>query len=82
MSDVMADEITHMDEAFAGNQLLSTFSPEARALIEPHGTIVELRSDEVALSAGDQVMSTLFPMGPTMISMAVELSAAARSKSR
>ena len=74
MSDVMADEITRMDEAFAGNQLLSTFSPEARALIEPHGTIVELRSDEVALSAGDQVMSTLFPMGPTMISMAVELS--------
>jgi CRP-like cAMP-binding protein len=43
-------------------------------LIEPHGTLVELRSDEIALSRGDQVLSTLFPLGTTMISMAVELS--------
>ena len=74
MPEVMADEIARADEAFAGNQLLSTFAPEARALIEPHGTLVELRSDEIALSRGDQVMATLFPIGPTMISMAVELS--------
>jgi len=74
MPDVIADEITRMDDAFAGNRLLSTFAPEARALIEPHGTLVELRSDEIALSRGDQVLSTLFPLGPTMISMAVELS--------
>ncbi len=74
MPDVIADEITRMDDAFAGNRLLSTFAPEARGLIEPHGTLVELRSDEIALSRGDQVLSTLFPLGPTMISMAVELS--------
>jgi hypothetical protein len=74
MPDVIADEITRMDDAFAGNRLLSTFAPEARGLIEPHGTLVELRPDEIALSRGDQVLSTLFPLGPTMISMAVELS--------
>jgi CRP-like cAMP-binding protein len=74
MPDVMIDEITRVGDAFATNQLLSTFAPEARALIEPHGTLVELRSDEIALSRGDQVLSTLFPLGTTMISMAVELS--------
>jgi CRP-like cAMP-binding protein len=74
MPDVMIDEITRVGDAFTTNQLLSTFAPEARALIEPHGTLVELRSDEIALSRGDQVLSTLFPLGTTMISMAVELS--------
>ena len=74
MPGIMTDTINPADEAFAGNHLLSTFSPEARALIEPHGTLVDLAADEIALSAGDQVLATLFPLGPTMISMAVELS--------
>ena len=72
--DVMIDERTQADEAFAGNRLLSTFSREARALIEPFGTIVELESGDVVLNRGEQVSSSLFPLGPTMISMAVELS--------
>jgi CRP-like cAMP-binding protein len=74
MAGIMADELSRTDNAFIGNQLLSTFSPEARALIEPFGTLVELSSDQVALNRGDQVESTLFPMDSTMISMAVELS--------
>jgi CRP-like cAMP-binding protein len=68
------DELTKADEAFAGNRLLSTFSREARALIEPHGDVVGLEPGEIVLHAGDQVRWSLFPMGETMVSMAVELS--------
>ena len=73
MAQVTTDELTQADEAFAGNRLLSTFSAEARALIEPFGTMVELDTGEIVLSRGDEVESSLFPVGPTMISMAVEL---------
>ena len=37
VADVMVDEMIQADEAFAGNRLLSTFSSEARGLIEPFG---------------------------------------------
>jgi DNA-binding transcriptional regulator YhcF (GntR family) len=69
-----ADELVRTDEAFAGNTLLSTFSPDARDLIDSHGTIVELDTGKTVLGQGDQVLASLFPFGPTMISMAVELS--------
>ena len=62
------------DEAFVGNHLLSTLSSEARALIEPFGTMVQLNTGDVVLSRGADVTTSLFPIGPTMISMAVELS--------
>ena len=68
------DELTQADAAFAGNRLLSTFSREARALIEPFGTMVELVAGETVLQRGDQVRSSLFPIGPTMITMVVGLS--------
>ena len=68
------DELTQADEAFAGNRLLSTFSREARALIEPYGEVIELTFGEVVLSRGEQVHASLFPIGQTMISMSVELS--------
>ena len=61
------------DGAFAGNRLLATFSREARALLEPFGTMVELDTGDVVLERGAQVRSSLFPVGPTMISMVVEL---------
>src|SRR4029078_1954861 len=69
-----ADERVRTDEAFSGNHLLSTFAPEARALIESHGQMVELQTGTAVLDQGDQVLVTLFPVGTTMISMAVELS--------
>ena len=74
MADSMTDELIQADEAFAGNSLLATFSSEARGLIEPFGTVVELETGETVLSHGDEVRSSLFPIGSTMISMAVELS--------
>lgn len=68
------DELNRADEAFAGNRLLSTFSREARGLVEPFGTVVELKPGEIVLQRGDQVSSSLFPIDSTMISMSVELS--------
>lgn len=70
---VVVDELTEMDRAFAGNRLLATFAHETRGLIEPHGTLLILSPGEVVLNRGDQVKSTVFPIGETMISMGVEL---------
>jgi CRP-like cAMP-binding protein len=74
VADTEIDELTRADEAFAGNRLLSTFSREARALIEPFGEMIELHAGEVVLNRGEQVRFSIFPVGPTMISMTVELS--------
>lgn len=74
MAEVMVEEFVRADEAFSGHQLLSTFSPEARALIEPFGKVVQLETGQVVLSRGDEVVASLFPYGSTMISMAVEMS--------
>lgn len=67
------DELIRPDEAFAGNLLLSTFSREARALIEPFATSVELEPGDAVLQRGEQVRASLFPVGPTMVTMMVEL---------
>ena len=71
--DVATDELTRTDEAFAGNRLLSTFSREARALFEPFGEMLELGTGQTVLERGEMVGSSLFPVGPTMISMTVEI---------
>ena len=73
MPQTITDELIRADEAFAGNRLLSTFDAEARGLIEPHGELVELNVGDVVLKRGDQVRASLFPIGPTTISMGVEL---------
>lgn len=67
------NELTRADGAFAGNRLLSTLSREARDLIEPFGEMAELSTGEIVLTRGQQVGSTLFPVGPTMVSLTVEL---------
>ena len=64
------------ETAFAGNDLLRTFSPDARALLEAHGELIELTSGEVVLTRGEEVRFSVFPVAQTMISMAVELSGA------
>jgi CRP-like cAMP-binding protein len=74
VAQVTTDDLIQADEAFAGNRLLSTFSREARALVEPFGEMTRLASGDVVLQSGAQVQSSLFPVGPTMISMSVELS--------
>jgi CRP-like cAMP-binding protein len=68
------DELIRADQAFAGNRLLSTFAREARALVEPYGTMVDLAAGQVVLNRGEDVHVSLFPVGSTMISLTVELS--------
>jgi CRP-like cAMP-binding protein len=74
VAQVTTDELTKADEAFTGNRLLSTFSREARALVEPFGTMIDLSGGDGVLKRGEQVRSSLFPIGPTMVTMVVELS--------
>lgn len=73
MIDTGIEEISHADQAFAGNRLLSTFPREARALIEPYATVEQLVPGRIVLDRGEQVRSSLFPVDQAMISMAVEL---------
>jgi CRP-like cAMP-binding protein len=68
------DELTRTADAFAGNRLLATFSPNDRALLEPFGEIIDLAAGDLVLRRGQQVDASLFPVGPTMISMVVDLS--------
>ena len=74
MEQAITDEIDRIDGAFAGNRLLTTFSQEARALIEPYGMVVELDLDTILHERGSQVAATYFPFGSTMVSLVVELS--------
>jgi len=73
LAEIATDELIQADRAFAGNRLLSTFSREARALIEPFGIMEEVESGEIVLTRGEQVRTSVFPVEQTMISMAVEL---------
>lgn len=75
MAQVTTDELIQADEAFAGNRLLATFSREARALVEPFGKMVELDPGEMILRRGEDVHSSLFLVGPTMVTLVVELGA-------
>ena len=73
VSHAITDELIRADAAFAGNRLLSTFAAEARGLVEPFGSLVQLSAGDVVLQRGDLVEMSIFPVGTTMISMGVEL---------
>lgn len=73
MNQTVTDELDRVDDAFVGNRLLSTFSAEDRALIEPFGKLVEFRLGETVQGRGDDVSSTYFPFGAAMVSLVVDL---------
>lgn len=56
---------------FAGNRLLSTFTPADRALIEESATTVELRRGDVLFEPGSQVPATHFPSAGTVVALVV-----------
>jgi CRP-like cAMP-binding protein len=74
MNRTITDELDWLDEAWAGNRLLSTFSSQARALVEPFGVIVTLEAGDVLHARGADVIDSYFPFGPAMVSLVVELS--------
>jgi DNA-binding transcriptional regulator YhcF (GntR family) len=69
----MTDELNRLDQAFAGNLLLTTFSTEVRGLIEPSAELVELTLGTSVQRRGQDVDWSYFPFGTTMISLIVEL---------
>ena len=69
----MTDELDRLDQAFAGNLLLATFSAEIRGLIEPSAEMVELTLGMNVQNRGQDVDWSYFPFGTTMISLVVEL---------
>lgn len=73
MNLVAVDELQRTDEAFARNRLLATFTSEARALIEPHSSVVDLELSSVVHGCGKHVVNSYFPFGPTMVSLCVDL---------
>ncbi len=73
MNRTGTDELDRLDEAFAGNRLLSTFGAEDRALIEPFATIADLAVGDVVHERGSDVQASFFPFGPTMVCLMVEL---------
>lgn len=72
MADV--DPAAAGDQLFSGNQLLSTFDADARALLGSVGEPIDLKPGDIVLTRGEEVRFSVFPIGETMISMAVELS--------
>ena len=60
-------------QAFAGNRLLSTFSPEARSILEASAETVQLEVGELVQTSGTDVEWSYFPYGATMISLVVTL---------
>lgn len=72
--DIPVSKPDSAETAFSGNDLLKTFSPDARALLQPHGELVEIETGDIVLTRGEEVRFTLFPVAETMVSMAVELS--------
>ena len=62
-----------MTDAIAGNRLLSTFPSDLRELLESRIQVVELENGATVLRRGVDVAHSLFPFGPTMVSMVVDL---------
>lgn len=73
MSTVLTDELQRIDQAFAGNRLLSTFPGDARALLEPLATVVDLDLNDVIHDAGADVSSSYFPFSTAMVSLVIDL---------
>ena len=73
MPETTIEELDRLDPAFAGNELLSTFSAEFRRLLEPAGQVVDLAIGEHVQTRGNDVEWTYFPYGTTMISLVVSL---------
>ncbi len=61
------------EQAFIDNRLLSTFPMDLRQRLRDATEIIHLDSGDVVLRRGIDVDTSVFPFGPTMISMVVDL---------
>jgi len=60
-------------DALAGNRLLATLPDDLRQLLKQRMTLVDLDLGSTVLKRGVDVAHALFPFGPTMVSLAVDL---------
>ncbi len=61
------------EAAFTDNRLLATFPPELRHAVRDQIEIIQLEAGDTVLRRGIDVNGSVFPFGPTMISMIVDL---------
>jgi hypothetical protein len=74
MSDLrQADRSPTLEEAYSGNRLLATFPVDLQQMLEGRTKVVELDNGATVLRRGVDVSSALFPFGPTMISLVVDM---------
>lgn len=74
MNDVQAaPRPPTIDDAFSGNRLLATFPAALRDQFDAKGQLIELDPGATVLRRGVDVQSAIFPFGPTMISLVVEM---------
>ena len=62
-----------IDDALVGNRLLSTFPDDLKGLLEGQMSVVELDQGAKVLKRGVGVAHSIFPFGPTMVSMVIDL---------
>src|SRR5204863_6141607 len=60
-------------DALSENRLLATFPDDLRQILEARMKLVDLDPGATVLNRGTDVAHALFPFGPTMISMVVDL---------
>lgn len=68
-----ADRPLTAEDGFADNRLLATFPSDLRQMLDGRTTLVDLDLGTTVLRRGTDVESALFPFGPTMISLVVDL---------
>ena len=74
MSDVRAQSrLPTADDAFTQNRLLSTFAADLRGLLDGTAKLVDLDLGATVLRRGIDVECALFPFGPTMISLVIDM---------
>jgi CRP-like cAMP-binding protein len=65
--------LSSIEDAFADNRLLATFPEDLRAMVASDLKLVSLEAGQTVLRRGAGVESSLFPFGPTMVSLVVDL---------
>lgn len=72
-TDLPLDAANTSEAAFTDNRLLATFPPELRQVMRDQIEIIQIEAGDTVLHRGSDVSSSIFPFGPTMISLVVDL---------
>ncbi len=62
-----------LEQAYSDNRLLATFPDDLRGALDGRLEVIDLDVGDVVLRRGQQVSYSTFPVGPTMVSLIVDL---------